>query len=294
MVELLHKKICGLDMSLKDHFDINATPIQNFDDLVNDAVLSVDEKTADLNLKRHNLTIKGKAEDAGLMETNSTTEVKNKLAENGAKEKRARVFHIMIAQLEQARLDAENLRNLIDLKLEELDTNINRATVERDLLQENVDTFSDAIKTFEETGQFDLNEDGTFKNEVLETAIKEWEVEHGEMDRDNHALLSHILQTKLDEYKTQISTLEQNIDQWERERRDFEDIERQLDEAERKLNSDDPDVQTQGIQEIKDLDLSAKQRLSTHEAIASTPNEETEIINEELSADVSTMSALKF
>jgi len=283
-----------ISSGFKDLFDMTATPIQSFDDLERVAMSSVDEHTSTLNLKRHNLTIKGMADDSGLMETNSTTEAKNQLTENKIKEKRTRNLHLLLEQIEQARIDAERLRNLIDMKLEELDTNISGATTERGLLQDEANTISDAIKTFEETGQFDLNEDGTFENDVLEAAIKEWEAEHGEVSRDNHALLAHILETKRDEYNDRISTLDKNINQWEQEKRDYEDLDKRLTESEAKLDSDDPDVRADGVREIQELDLNVKQRLGVQETMENISSEEIQEINQNALEQAGTISTPKF
>lgn len=284
-----------ISSGFKDLFDMIATPIQTFDDLEALAVSSVDEHTSELNLKRHNLTIKGMADDSGLMETNSTTEAKNQLTENKIKEKRTRNLHLLLEQIEQARIDAERLRNLIDMKLEELDTNISGATTERNILQDEANTLSDAIQTFEETGQFDLNEDGTFKDEVLEAAIVEWETQNGaEVDRENYALLAHILETKRDEYNDQISTLDKNINQWEQEKRDYEDLDERLTDAEAKLVGDDPDLQAEGAREIQELDSKAKDILSENHVFETPSNEDISAIDNEVSQQINTITTLKF
>ena len=143
-------------------------------------------------------------------------------------------------------------------------------------------------------GEFELNEDGSFKNDVLESAIREYEEKHGKIDRDNTALLNHILTLKLAEYNEQITSKDRDIEQLERDRQYYTDLDEQLDDAEAKLNSDDPNVRQEGLDEIEALDDEVKLGLTVGKQIDAQSEAETEALNEELTAQVVVTTAPKF
>lgn len=182
----------------------------------------------------------------------------------------------------------------IDMRLEQINIDLNEAQVTRDALQDEANIVSDALDTFEATGQFDLNDDGTFKNEILEKAIQEYEAEHGKIDRDNIALLDHILTEKLDEYKDDIAAKNKEIEQLERDKKYFEEADRKLETAENKMNSDDPNLQQQGIESIESLDRTLKLETSVGKDIEIQSQTEIDTLNENLTSQISVTNTLKF
>lgn len=68
----------------------------------------------------------------------------------------------------------------------------------------------------------------------------------------------------------------------------------QLDDAEAKLNSDDPNVRQEGLDEIEALDDEVKLGLTVGKQIDAQSEIETEALNEELTAQVVATTAPKF
>lgn len=277
--------------SLTAHFQantllegLNATP---------DVSLTT-EKTSALNLKRHNLTLNDMADEVGLMKTNAASKSQNELTQKDEKKKQNLVMTDFLIRLEAARQTAQDMHNLIDMRLEEINTDLSEAQEIRDTLQDEANIVSDALDTFEATGQFDLNEDDSFKNNVLESAIQEYEAEHGEIDRDNTALLDHILTVKLDEYKDDIATKNQDIEQLERDKKYYTDLDGKLSEAEAKINSNAPNLQQQGAQEIEALDQKVKDGLALNKEAEIQTTETLEENVQELSSNAILSSAPKF
>tara|TARA_R110000868_G_C10937096_1_gene766778 strand:+ start:80 stop:946 length:867 start_codon:yes stop_codon:yes gene_type:complete len=252
------------------------------------------DKIAIENLKRHHLTTKDMALESGLMETNATTQSQKDFSDHDKKRKDRHYITEVLIQMEEARQNLENMRNLIDMRLEEVNTKLVIAHEERDTLQEEADVVQDALDNFETSGEFELNEDGSFKNDVLESAIREYEEKHGKIDRDNTALLNHILTLKLAEYNEQITSKDRDIEQLERDRQYYTDLDEQLDDAEAKLNSDDPNVRQEGLDEIEALDDEVKLGLTVGKQIDAQSEAETEALNEELTAQVVVTTAPKF
>ncbi|WP_024771776.1 hypothetical protein [Aquimarina macrocephali] len=264
--------------------DLNATPDVNL----------TTEKTNALNLKRHNLTLNDMADKVGLMETNSTAKSQKQLTPKDEKQKQNLVMSDFLIRLEAARQSAQDMHNLIDMRLEQINIDLSEAQIARDTLQQEADIVSDALDRFEATGQFGLNEDGTFKNDVLESAIQDYEAEHGEIDRDNTALLDHILSSKLEEYSEKIGALDSNIEQLEKDKIHYTHLDEKLNEAESKMNSDDPNMQQDGMDDLSAIEKNLQESLSVNKEADITSNEVAEQHIQDLSSKAIFVTAPKF
>ena len=118
--------------------------------------IHTDELLKSINLDRHNLTVVGMAVEAGMMETNATALSQKQRSLQNEKKKKADLTHELILRLEEARQQAQMLRDLIDMRLEEIDTGIHLAETKLQTIEDNRDLISDALDDYERTGQFDL------------------------------------------------------------------------------------------------------------------------------------------
>lgn len=264
--------------------DLNATP---------DVSLTT-EKTDALNLKRHNLTLNDMADKVGLMETNSTAASQKQLTPKDEKQKQNLVMSDFLIRLEAARQSAQDMHNLIDMRLEQINIDINEAQELRDTLQDEADIVADALDRFEATGQFDLNEDGTFKNDILESAIQDYEAEHGEIDRDNTALLDHVLSSKLEGYSEKIGALDSNIEQLEKDKIHYIHLDEKLNEAESKMNSNDPNMQQDGMDDLSAIEKNLQESLSVNKEADITSHDVAEQNIQDLSSKAIFVTAPKF
>lgn len=104
--------------------------------------------------------------------------------------------------------DAIDLRNQIRGEIEQIEADITKNEMEiADLREENI-LIERELKSFEDIGKFELDANGKFVNEKIETALEEWEKEHGKIDRNDPDAVKKALQGIHGKNKGRISELE--------------------------------------------------------------------------------------
>lgn len=207
--------------------------------------------------------VEGKgAEASGLLSRNSQAHEAYPGKGETSQKKKDKEFRELVHRIEEAQKHLDDMKALIEQRLEEI-------TIERDQIagqinssEEKIDAIALAHEKFKQTGEFELNEKGELADPVLEDIIRKWEKKNGKVvERDNFGLIEQIILAEQKTYKNEIDTLEARYKKLEEEEKQIKDLRTKLDKVDQRLNSDNPDEQQKGLDQMINLDKEIKEVL---------------------------------
>lgn len=207
--------------------------------------------------------VEGKgAEASGLLLRNSQAHEAHPGKGETPQKKKDKEFRELLHRIEESQKHLEDMKALIEQRLEEI-------KIERDWIAEQIHSYEEKISAvdlahekFKRTGEFELNEKGELADPVLEDIIRKWEKKNGKaVERDNFGMIEQIILAEQKVYQNEIDSLNVRDKELQEEQKQVEDLRTKLNEAEQRLNSDNPDEQQKGLEQMINLDKEVKEAL---------------------------------
>lgn len=218
------------------------------------------QKKEDRIAFNHGLDNNKGAEEVGQIARNSQSHETVAAGEKKNKNKKAKGFHDLIHQIEQARKNLQEMKDLIDQRIEEIRIERYQIAERMQKLTQRMVVINNAIEKFNVIGEFQLNEHGELANPKLEATIREWENENDKtVERDNFGLIEQILLLKSDAHQMETENLKQRDKNLEVEEKEAKVVRRRLEEVDEKLVNGDTNAKLEVLERIPEFEKTIRQ-----------------------------------